>query len=104
MSESPVPTPKSRLEQLLTDSLKVFDTPSLSPNSNPTPLKSEDYPQAGFSERAKLDALSLKARILAGETVPLEELRKFLSGASDDMEKTRAKRVKPLKADDVDFF
>lgn len=103
MSDSNAQPPKSRLEQLLQDSLDLGLT-SQSLNSNPISSKSEDYPQAGFSERAKLAALELKARILAGESVPLEELRTFLQSASNDMEKTRVKRVKPLKDTDVDFF
>lgn len=58
----------------------------------------------GFSDQAKLAALSLKARILSGETIPLAELVGFISDASTDLTKTVKAKTKKEIITDVDFF
>ncbi len=64
--------------------------------------------QAGFSEAQKLDALTLKARIQAGEKIPREEMIAFILSAEKDLSSNRVKLDKPpaakTKPQDVDFF
>lgn len=64
--------------------------------------------QAGFSEKQKLEALALKARIQAGEKIPREEMIAFILSAEADLSANRVKLDKPpapkAKASDVDFF
>ena len=47
-------------------------------------------------------AEALKQRLLSGEKIPLEEISKFLSSASDVT--NREKRKLETKPTDVDFF
>lgn len=59
---------------------------------------------ASLGAETKLDALSLKARILAGEKVPIEDLKAFILKADADLTSTRKRENKVEKATDVDFF
>ncbi len=59
---------------------------------------------AGLSAESKLTALDLKARILAGENVPLADLKAFLLQADTDLTSARKKENKAEKTTDVDFF
>ena len=63
--------------------------------------------QAGFSEQQKLAAIDIRTRIQNGETIPLEELRKFILASEKDLDANRVKVNKPpaeVKKSDVDFF
>jgi hypothetical protein len=69
------------------------------------PALSPPFPQAGFSETQKLAALELKARMLSGEKIPIEELKAFVLRSEKDLSANRAKEAKAeKKPDDVDFF
>lgn len=71
---------------------------------NPSPQSILGENPKGFSDPAKLAAITLKARILAGENVPLAELIDFISDASTDLTKTVKAKTKKEIITDVDFF
>ena len=71
--------------------------------STPTPEILGNSPQ-GFSDPLKQSALHLKARILSGEYVPIDELVGFISMASVDLTKTVKAKAKKEIQTDVDFF
>lgn len=48
-------------------------------------------------------ALHLQADANTGN-LSLDKLKAFIALAGTDLDKERSKRVKPLKAEDVDFF
>jgi hypothetical protein len=77
-------------------------TPPEKPANNPGNILGAQ--PAGFSEPRKLDALSIKSRILAGEQIPLAELSAFILSAESDLTKARTTRNVKEKATDVDFF
>lgn len=68
------------------------------------PSKPSEQTQAGFSEDRRLNAMTLKARLLAGENIPLDELKAFILSAESDLDKNRVKIAKAEKKLDVDFF
>lgn len=72
--------------------------------NNSLPQLSNSLPQ--LSETAKQKALELKARILAGEAVPLEELINFLQNADRVSIEARASRNAKIEKSetDIDFF
>lgn len=59
---------------------------------------------AGFSPDQGQKARDIKARILSGEPVPLEELRLFILAAERDLTKARKAENVKVKQTDVDFF
>lgn len=60
------------------------------------------------SDTQRMANLDLKARILSGEKIPLNELRAFILAAEADLSDKRTKRNAPEpkaeKPKDVDFF
>lgn len=50
---------------------------------------------------SQLEALSLRQRMLAGEKIPLDELRSFILSSTGTLEGQRKQREKPT---DVEFF
>jgi hypothetical protein len=73
-----------------------------SPDSPPPNILGEK--PRGFTDPQKQAALEIKARILAGETIPLAELQAFILSADADLSTTRAKKNTVEKRSDVDFF
>lgn len=73
-----------------------------SPPSLPANILGEK--PAGLSDPLKLRALEIKARILAGENIPLAELSSFILSAESDLTTSRTKRNIVEKKTDVDFF
>lgn len=73
--------------------------PSASTSAQPSPQT-----QAGFSQDSTLAALSLKARIQAGENIPRDELIAFIRLAETDLAAQRKAVNKAEKPKDVDFF
>jgi len=61
---------------------------------------------SGYSDAMKLAALELRSRLQAGETVPLEDLRKFILSAEENLRANRVpeKKTKTPPPQDVDFF
>lgn len=71
-----------------------------SETSAPSPQSSP-----GFTDPMKIKALTIKARIQSGETVPIEELIAFLNEGKADLGKKAAEKLrKEPKPTDVDFF
>lgn len=62
------------------------------------------FPKAELTPNAKQLALEMKARILSGEKIPIEEIRNFILKADFDLETTRIKSATKEKISDVDFF
>lgn len=62
------------------------------------------FPKAELTTNAKQLALEMKARILSGEKIPIEEIRAFILKADFDLETTRIKTATKEKISDVDFF
>lgn len=59
---------------------------------------------AGFSPEQAQSAREIKARILAGETIPLADLKSFILSAERDLTKARKVENIKVKQTDVDFF
>lgn len=65
---------------------------------------------AGFSDSTRQKALDLKSRLLAGESVPREELLAFIKLGEKDLSAgirlidSPPKQPKPTPPKDVDFF
>lgn len=76
------------------------------PSPDSTPSDSQESLQAGFSPAMHQQAQLLKALLLSGEKVPLEQLRAFLLNADKDLDANRVKKAKAFKEkpSDVNFF
>ena len=79
------------------------DSPPTKPTDSPASFLLGENPR-GFSTDQQQAAREIKARIQAGETVPLEDLKAFLKSAEADLSKTRLARNVKEKQTDVDFF
>jgi len=79
------------------------DSPLTKPTEQPAPFLLGEKPR-GFSPDQQEQARSIKARILAGEDIPLSELKTFLASAEADLTKSRLARNVKEKQTDVDFF
>lgn len=73
-------------------------------NSPPSDSTSVLQTQAGFSLNSTIAALTLKARIQAGENIPRDELIAFIRLAETDLTSQRKAVNKAEKPKDVDFF
>jgi hypothetical protein len=73
------------------------------PNSPPSPFSLGTNP-AGFSPAQAQAARDIKARLLAGESIPLEELKLFILSSERDLTQSRKAENTVIKATDVDFF
>lgn len=74
-------------------------------------MEKPPFPQAGFSDTQRIKAISIRSRIQAGETIPLDELKGFLLAAEADFQGNRVAAAKPPstkpppKTDsEIDFF
>jgi hypothetical protein len=79
-------------------------SPDSQPPSSPTAGNILGTTPAGFSPDQQTQALTLKARILAGENIPLSELKAFILSAEADLSQIRTTRNVKEKKIDVDFF
>jgi hypothetical protein len=74
-------------------------------------MEKPPFPQAGFTDAQRIKAMEIRARIQAGENIPLDELKAFLLSSEEDFKGNRLAASKPTstkpppKTDsEIDFF